>query len=241
MTYGISTDLKNSNGEVIVDQNFACMEVLQEGSVTWPGGNFVTLGEITYSGILFPIVFVKLLTNVRFFFGPTTTTKFWFSCNAATGTQIDYKVCGIRTINTEIPAGYGALIMKKGSNQIAFCSKRKYARIIDILQVSNEVAMDPIRAGDDVDFTTAGDGSINKIMMWHHTKPIPINTFWHARMTGLVPRPGSNNSNVWTIERKSTVEYHMPVDGPLPINHRQAMNLQENTGNPWHLPYLIAE
>jgi len=241
MSYGLSSNILNSNGEVVIDQNFACMEVLYEGNITWPGGGFSTLQSITYSGLIYPIVFIKPQFNVRYFFGPTTTTTFWFSCNAASGTQIPYKVCGIRVSNNVLPTGYGVLINKSGSDEIAFTSRRKYARIVDSLQVALGFAtLDPVREGDDVDFTTAGDGSINKYILRHPTKPIAADTYWHARMTGLWPRPGSNNSNVWTLERKSTTEYQMPIDGFLPINHRQTMNLPENTGNPYHLPYLIA-
>lgn len=241
MTYGITT-ITNSASEILIDQEYRALEVIQEGSLTAPGGSFNNLLTLDYSDILLPMVFIKMLVDVRYFFGPTTATRFWIGTNQAAGTPVEYKLCGFRADDTASPGGKGSRINRRGSAEIAFTNRRKYLRLINALQVIYFNPRTVIRAGDGFDFDTSGSGAEDFYRFDHPTKPIPLATYWLATLTGLGNRTNSVNSDPWVMERKSTtrLEYHLDFDNPIDISARTAMGLADGTGYNVARNHLIA-
>jgi hypothetical protein len=241
MPFGIS-QIRNSANEVILDQNYFALEVIQEGNLTSAGAlsNLVTLD---FTGITIPLVFIRMQVGSRYFFGPTTLSRFWMSSNVAAGAAIPYKLCGLRADPAANPGGIGVRINLAGTESIAFHSRRKYLRIVDCFQTMALGGSSRIlRSGDAADFGTAGDGSTNFWYIEHNTRPQPLSTYWLASLTGLASRPGSNNSTAWIIERKSTTRYEWRLDGDGVISrdNRIAMGLTDPTPTGFDVPRLVA-
>ncbi|KAF0130521.1 MAG: hypothetical protein FD152_2111 [Xanthobacteraceae bacterium] len=240
MTFGARLGIRNSSGEVQVDQNFFNIEVFAEGALTSPGGGYDNLLTLSFSGILNPMVFVKMAVNGRYFFGPTTNSTFWMSTNLGSGVSIPYKLCGFRPDPTVAPSGDGIKVHRPGSNEVAFASPRKYLRLINSIQVIDQYTQHLLRGGDWYDYDTDNNGIPYKWYYEHPTKPIPLDTYWLATMTGLANRPNSVNSTPYVLERKSTIRYEFRSDGVITIGNREAMGLPDGTSIQVFANYLVA-
>lgn len=240
MTFGARLGIKNSAGEIQIDQEFLTLEVFDEGVFTSAGGGYDALHTLTFSGIDSPMVFIQMAVDTRYFFGPTTATTFWCSSNHASGATFAYKLCGFRPSPQALPTGFGFKVNQPALPDAAFASPREYIRIIDALQTVDSFDASPLRSGDSYTFSTAGDGSINWRQYNHPTKPISTSAFWHAAMTGLGPRPGSDNSTPYVLERKSSTRYELRSDGVVSKSNREAMGLPDPTGVAWWANHLIA-
>ena len=228
---GIKT-IRNAYGEVIIDREFACLEVMAQGQFTSAGAGYNGLHLVPFTGLTRPMVFVQLLMGVQYFFGPIHPDGFYFSTDAPAGTILRWKLCAGR-MDSNAGTGIGIRINRIGSNLVAFSSRRNYIRLWGPIEVHDGTNV--YRAGDSWEY----EGAESRILK-HPTKPVPADTYWLARTTGLVPRTGSDNFNTLTIRRNSTTEYRFGLGDMLLKSNKEMLNMAVPGGIADWMPHLVA-
>lgn len=138
MTYGLGT-FRNSNNEVIIDQNFRCVEVISSGTLSV--GNFTQTNSATRLNFPFalqiPLVLWKLPVggSNQFFFFQQQTTFIDVSQIGSTNFSLDYLICDIRTNNSGL-SDFGLAVFD-GQNRTVFSTNRRYLRGISTIENSS--------------------------------------------------------------------------------------------------------
>lgn len=127
MSYGFS--LQNASGDIVIDQNFRNLEVIQSGTVSGSGGRF----SVSFPATEFALCFFQTSPGNHFAFGRTTTTSaFWYSAGLST--------CGYIIVAPRSDGNVGTqpgIAVFDGSSRCVFSSNRSYIKITSAFNIPN--------------------------------------------------------------------------------------------------------
>jgi hypothetical protein len=118
MSYGLV--VSNSSNNIVIDQDFRNLEIIQSGTVT--GSSFAF--TVNYPTTEFALAFFEVGQNEEFCFGLTTTTQARWLAQRAT---CRYIICAPRT-NQSAGTSSGVAVFD-GSSRCVFSSNLSYVKI----------------------------------------------------------------------------------------------------------------
>ncbi|WP_395138301.1 hypothetical protein [Schlegelella aquatica] len=119
MSYGFV--VANDANEIVIDQDFRNLEIIQSGTVAGNNGNFT----VNYPATEFALAFFEVGLNEQFAFGQTTTTEARWYANRLI---CRYYICAPRA-DGDVGVAPGVAVFDS-AGRCVFSSNRDYAKVL---------------------------------------------------------------------------------------------------------------
>ena len=116
----------NTGGDIVIDQDFRNLEVIQSGTVAGSNSNFT----VNFPTTEFALAFFEVDVGQSFAFGLTSTTQARWTVDRST---CKYKIVAPRS-NGDLGSGNGIGVFD-GSGRCVYSSNREYVKVIEAVNI----------------------------------------------------------------------------------------------------------